>query len=271
MSNSNLTPRQIERWVPDNLTEIVGCEELKAELIAQLRLSGQGPNILISGEPGSGKTSAVKAFVKTLNCPNRSGDIPIPCGVCEDCKRLDVRKPEEGILTVLNAFAIGKVPLHYHPVNCGRVSESELKALLDRSDLAGQSLIHLDEVHRIVRRGMDQLLLKPLEELDCVFIASSVHTDELDPMFLRRFAVKVSTSAPTEKELAFFIAGRCRAWGIEYDNPGTIALLAQRSNENPARSLTVLSRAASTESRTLTVDLINKHKFLISDEPDQSA
>lgn len=93
MSNSNITPGQIERCVPDNLTEIAGCEELKAVLVAQLRLNGQGPNILISGESGTGKTSAVKAFVRTLNCPNRSGDIPVPCGVCEDCKRLDVLQP----------------------------------------------------------------------------------------------------------------------------------------------------------------------------------
>lgn len=111
---------------------------------------------------------------------------------------------------------------------------------------------------------MDQLLLKPLEELDCVFIASSVHTDELDPMFLRRFAAKVSTSAPTEKELAFFIAGRCRAWSIEYDSLSTVELLVDRSERNPARILTALARAASTEARTLTGNLVASHKFHVS-------
>lgn len=229
MFNSNITPRQIERWVPDNLTEIVGCEKLKTELIAQLRLNGQGPNILISGKSGTGKTSAVKAFVKTLICPYQSGDIPVPCGKCRDCQNLDVRHPEEGIFATLSDRGLQGSPVHFHPVNCGSVTEGELKRVLkDRPEFSGTSIIHLDEVHRIVRRGMDQLLLKPLEELDCVFIASSVHTDELDPMFLRRFAVKVSTSAPTEKELAFFIVERCRAWSIEYDSLNTVEFLRFR-------------------------------------------
>jgi len=91
---------------------------------------------------------------------------------------------------------------------------------------------------------MEHLLLKPLEELDALWIASSAHPEELDGMFLRRFSAKLATTLPTQVELADFLAVRREEWEIGLDSHETLALLARRSRLVAARAISVLATAA---------------------------
>jgi len=234
MSSQLPSPHEIDRWQPPSLQHIVGCDELKSVLYEFVRHSGQGPNLLISGESGTGKTASVHAFFRTLNCPQQTGEPPMPCGECPDCLNFDVRDPDEGLFAIVRPRVLryDREPLHYQPVNCGAVTEAELRQVLQKSrDYEGHLFIYLDEVHRIVRRKMDHLLLKPLEELNAVWIASSARTDELDPMFVRRFPIRISSSLPNERELTEFLADRCHEWGIVPHDPETLLLLARRSRQ----------------------------------------
>ena len=264
MNNKVPSPREIERRFPPTLKDVIGCRDLKKVLINHLHNEGRGTNVLVSGGTGTGKTATIKAYVRTLNCPHAAGQPPAPCGTCEDCKHFDVRVPQDGLFAILSKRVMceGKEPFNYCPVDCAAVSESQIKdILLNVMQSAGNYVIFLDEVHRIVGRKMDHLLLKPLEELDAVWIASSARNDGLDPMFLRRFAARVSTSPPTEEELATFLADRCREWQIVPDDPATVALLARRSKQVTAECISVLALAASRDGRLLDKSLVQYFPF----------
>jgi len=256
--------RDIERWVPKSLSEVIGCSELKLELAQYLRPNGRGPNILISGDPGTGKTAAVKAFVRTLSCSKRTTDPLLPCEECESCRTFDVRYPELGLFASLNPRVTvdGAEPLHFCPINCGGVTEAQLRELLnDLRYFRGLILIYLDEAHRLKPRNMNHLLLPPIEETEAIWVASSALAHELDPMLLRRFAIRTKTSLPDEEELLMFLAHRCNEWKIKVDDIITLQLLSQRSQGNVSECLSVLARAAANESRLLAKELVLRHPF----------
>jgi len=255
------TPRDIERWVPANLNEVVGCADLKAHFFDQIRLDARGVNTLVRGEPGTGKTASVKAFVRSLMCPNLDDTTFLPCGSCSTCLNFDVRFSDEGLFAIAQPrVSHGKDPLNFFPINCGVVTETELKKILSgRAEYTGRFLIYLDEVHRIVRRQMDHLLLKPLEEMDALWIASSAQPDELGGMFLRRFSAHLSTTLPALQELTEFLDARCKDWQIAVDDAATLTLLARRSGRITASAISVLALAAGTLRRCLDRDLVIRH------------
>lgn len=257
-------PRDIERWRPLGLHDILGNTQVVSTFQSYLDFDGFGGNMLLSGPSGTGKTAAVMAYVNTLNCPHRQDEPSGPCGTCNDCRQWDARFPDHGIFALLRTRVVEHKmrPLHYIPVNCATVTESQLKEVLDDSrDAGGEAMIFLDEVHRLTRRSMDHLLLKPLEDLDAVWIACTARTDDLDPMFKRRFATRVSTSLPLVGELAVFLANRCAEWQIRCDNPETVLLLAKKSRQIVSECIAVLARAAG-QGRVLTRELVEEYPFL---------
>jgi|LSQX01.3.fsa_nt_gb replication-associated recombination protein RarA len=258
------TPREIEMWVTPTLNHVIGCEGLRAHCHDLLRVAGFGPNTFVFGDPGTGKTACIKAYVRTLRCQKKEPDKWIPCGFCESCKEFDVRYSDEGLFATLRHRVLvdGADPLHYYPINCGKISESELRRIIDDvPQWTGLVLIWLDEVHRIVRRGMDHLLLKPLEELNAVWIASTAHPKELDRMFKRRFAAKVRTTLPTLTELVSFLKDRCDEWGIRPDSEETLQLAARRAKLVTADAIALLAVAAGRDGRLLDRELVARHQF----------
>lgn len=256
---SQPTARQIERWIPTTLKQIAGNKRLTAHLVARLNAEGQGPNLLIDGPSSTGKTAAILAFIRALQCGNRSGEVPVPCGVCMDCQNFDIHDNVEGLFadTSDRTQKFDKEPMQFYHVNCGEITEPDLRRLLLQiRSFCGTSMVYLDEVHRIIRGQRDHLLLKPMRELDAVWIASSVHIDQFDDMFLRRFACRISTELPSPQELADFIAVRCREWEIEVDERETIAHLVNLNQSSTHRCLQCLSVAALQSERRLTRELV---------------
>lgn len=253
MTAQPLRPHDIERWVPQSLQDIVGCDNLKAVLTDMIAANGFSPNLLVNGAAGTGKTSSIKATVRTLMCARRGGDTQLPCGECDSCRFFDARYPDQGLFEVLRASRQGVSPIHYFPVNCGEITESELRELVrDTRSQYGLVIIYLDEVHRIVRRQMDHLLLKPLEEHPAVWIASSASLKDLSVMFKRRFTVRVATTSPTFHELVGFLEARCRGWQLNVDSRDTLGLIAQLSRLIPSRAIGALAIGAGRPGRILT-------------------
>jgi DNA polymerase III delta prime subunit len=56
-----------EKYRPDTLTGYIGNESLKAK-IARMIASGDIPHLLLSGTPGTGKTTVAKMLVKNIEC-----------------------------------------------------------------------------------------------------------------------------------------------------------------------------------------------------------
>ena len=215
-------------------------------------------NTLVSGDSGTGKTAAVKAFVRSLMCPHRDVDTGTPCGKCQACMTFDVRYDSTGLFAYLQERAKGTgQPVHFNPINCGEVTETLRTILTERHDYEGRYVIYLDEVHRLMRRKMEHMLLVPLQEMDALWVASSAMSSELDSMFRRRFSAKLSTTLPDMPALIEFLRERCQHWRVSVDDdPGTFALLAQRSRRITSEAIGRIAVAAGRKDRCLTRELV---------------
>ena len=253
-----ITPREIERWIPLTLTDVVGNNELKQRFIDRLRHEGEGPNILIGGSPGTGKTVTTLAYFATENCPYRQGVTPIRCGACNDCNLFDILDTTNGVFARLRDRATIMEAVQFYHVNCGAITEEQLREIVqDIRGFQDHSIVYLDEVHRITRGHRDHLLLKPMRELNASWIASSAHVDQLDEMFMDRFAIHVSTELPEPQELAALLAERCVDWSIDVDAAETIIRLVEVSSCQTLRCIQALAQAAYRPERRLTRELVD--------------
>ena len=266
MSKSSPTPHEIERWVPHRLQDFLACEEVRNAFVDHLRADGDGTNILISGETGTGKTGLVEAYVRTRNCPYSAGPLLGPCGKCDDCKTFDFENQDDGIFARLRAKVLEQsaVATHFFHVNCYRLHEPGIRDLAREiaEEGADRSIVYLDEVHDLAEGKRDKLLLKPISELNAIWIATGITTDALSPMFVRRFATRCTTTRPTEESLALFLLDRCKEWKIALDCPETLVSLARRSRQIAAECISVLARAASQNGRVLDRQLVEGYPFI---------
>jgi len=228
-----------------------------------LRSGQQVPNTIIMGDSRSGKTATVKLYVQALACSKRDSEMLSPCGRCETCRGNVGRYDHRGVFVNLT---LGQSPakreLHYMPIDCTRIGSTELRDVLDDfRDYGGLRIIYLDEVFRLKTRAMDEMLLKPLEELNYVWLASSVSVKDLDRMFLNRFPVKLRTQLPTLEELSDWLVARCQQWEIEWDDAETLIRLVERANYSPGKTLHVLAAVSSKASRLLTRGVVESHIF----------
>ena len=133
---------------------------------------------------------------------------------------------------------------------------------MNMRDYAGIRVVYLDEVHRLHRPSshLEEKLLKPVEETNIMWIASSATPEQLEKMFLNRF-IKICTDLPQEGVVATWLTDRCRDWGIAWDAEETIGRLVERSSRVPGMALQVLARAYRKNPRLLTLKLVNAHCF----------
>jgi len=257
-----LSPREIETWIPQSLSQIVGCRDVKLHFENMLRLGRRGQNTMVTGPSRTCKSATVKAYIRAEMCPHRDPQSLKPCGKCSTCIDLDIRKREEGLYAILRSRVMrdNLEPLFWYPINCGMITEAGLREVLeDIPDQEGRTIIHLDETHRLVRRHMDHLLLVPLDQYDVQWIATTAHPNELDPMFRNRFTAKLATTLPTEAELVAFLADRCGDWEINFECQDTLRIVARRSGLRPGIALGILANAAGHPDRKLTRDLAINH------------
>jgi hypothetical protein len=153
---------------------------------------------------------------------------------------------------------------NYMPINCMLIKDaSELREQVRyMQDFNGIRIIYLDEISRLVNRGMDEVLLGPLEDLNYMWIASGSNLTGLDPAFLDRFPAKIKTKLPTIEILPTWLVRRCVASNIDFD-PEAIILLAERSNyacRKALKPLVVLNAKLSSQ-RILTVKFVEEFEF----------
>lgn len=231
-------------------------------LVEHLRAGGNGPNILITGETGSGKTSVVEAYARTLFCLHATEPLLGPCGQCDNCMTFDFEYGDYGLFA--RPIPLDGVITHFYHINCCNFSEPEILELtLDISHSGNdRSIVFLDEIQELTERKRDRLLLKPIQELNAIWIGAGITTDVLYPPFVRRFAMRCRTGLPSGSELALFLLDRCQEWEISYDNADTFGLLAERSGQITAECISVLARAAGREGRRLDRELVMRHPFI---------
>lgn len=270
----------IERWIPERWDQIVGNRALKEyfwDMIWCVRKEGHrsGFNLLATGPSRTGKTSAISFGIKCLGCLNFSFDTMNPCGTCKCCTlnhHLYGNEGWENIVDFVDENEV-KTPVryHFHPVDCTRLSESDLEAKLAKLRICNEDLriIYLDEAHRLSRRFMDEKLLKPLEDFPAIWIASSANIknrdaedQKLDKMFQNRFSFRIATQLPSLGELVLWLAMRCQEWGILVEFPATtLPRLAERCHQIPGMALQVLNKAHKRRRKILTRGMVEEHTF----------
>jgi hypothetical protein len=262
--NNPPTPREIQNWAPFCLGGFIGCDEPIAIFVEHLNANGDGTNVLLLGDTGTGKSRLVEAYIRTRNCPHSPGPLEGPCGVCDICTRFDFDNQDSGIFTHRDIDEGEEVITHFFHINCYRFNDAaiaELRKELD-SHKGDRCIVYLDEVHCLVEGRREMLLLDLLTHCEAIWIGTGIDTDGLNPMFVRRFPTRCKMTIPSVDVLALFLVDRCKEWSINIDAPGTISLLAERSQQITAECINVLARAAARDGRLLDRDLVEKHPFI---------
>ncbi|REJ67329.1 MAG: hypothetical protein DWQ31_11730 [Planctomycetota bacterium] len=261
--------REIERWSPTKWSEIAGNSGLIRVWLDFIRNSPC--NTLVTGPRRSGKTRTILHGIKSLLCKLRSDSLD-PCGLCRSCQAVDAILDEHtGLFRELAGNDFGFVP-----VDCQNISAEQLRALRDKAGWDDERCIYyLDEIAALGANGRDKVILKPLDEWPCVWIASAVtvnrrdgrgkkhQKDGLSPDVRSRFAQKVGTTLPTPSELTKWIKDRCREeeWNIHIEQEErTIPLLIKRARYRVGFVKQPIAVAAA-RGRLLTLDLVRDFNF----------
>jgi hypothetical protein len=160
------------------------------------------------------------------------------------------------------------------PVDCQTITPEELRKTLKDTDMESvETVIYLDEVAALGRRGIETSLLKPIDESPCSWIGSSVtankpakkgqaaRVDGLSTQMQARFGVKVGTALPTAKELTHWMERRCREWEITIEEPELVLpALVKRSGHRVGYVIQAIADAAA-RGRQLTPDQIRRFNF----------
>jgi hypothetical protein len=109
-------------------------------------------------------------------------------------------------------------------------------------DYEGTRIVFLDEVARLQHRGLDEQLLKPVEQKEFIWIAAAKDVSKLEGMFLNRF-VKLKTELPGLEAMCQWLIDRCQEFRLPYEELAILEL-AERSNRIPGIALQGLDYAS---------------------------
>ncbi len=256
-------------WQPHTWEEVVGCEDVVArykEVVYGVRIMGlkRGFNTLVTGKPRTGKTCLTRFAIRCLCCQELDLLTLNPCpGTCSACRENPDAYGLFGFQNHASIFdqAEGRTPIefHYIPVDCTadlspKVLEDTVLSITRQTRLGLKILVivYFDEVHDLAKKGLDAMMLKPLEDHAVIWLATSAYAGKdpipgrsktLNEMFLARFE-RFRTSLPSIQALASFLFDRCREYGITVEAPikGTLTRLAERSGQSHYRAMRLISR-----------------------------
>ncbi len=260
-----ITPREIQKWWPEHWSEIVGNVSVVRALLNFITYGGA--NMLITGPSRSGKTRSISLGIMAVMCPNRTAQLE-PCGQCTTCR--EIRNGRENVNGLFSLMADANA--NYFIVDCETVEhESLLKLSRDAAMEFGTTIVYLDEVAALGKRGLDSLLLKAIDETPATWVASSIAVRKADgspkrtpgltnPM-LNRFAVNVATTLPPDSLLIPWIRERCTAWDIALDdNEQTLPILIKRCRRRVGLLVKAMA-AAAMQGRLLDFKFASTYEF----------
>ncbi len=180
-----------------------------------------------------------------------------PCnGSCITCRQKPESHGLEGLFSAI-AFDEKRLQVNFSVVDCTKIHTPEQlrEHLIRVTDWQeGLRIFYFDEIHRLVNRGMDEMLLKEVEEKNFLWIFSTAKPENLEDMFMNRL-IKLRTQLPEEVEMEDWLADRCDEWGIRFE-PEAIIRLVEKSNRIVGTALHAIAMAALDHDQGLTLDLV---------------
>jgi DNA polymerase III gamma/tau subunit len=223
-------------------------------------------SFLLFGLSRSGKTALVKFLIRCVTCKKLDGETLTPCdGSCDTCKH----QPELfGLEGIESYFQVEdrQVPVHFALVDCTMIHTPEQlrEKLVALASYHGLRIYYFDEVHRLIKRGMDEMLLKAVEERNYLWLFSTAKPGGLEDMFQNRL-LKLKTQLPSHEALATWLADRCDEWGITWE-PEAIDRVVEKSNLIVGTALHALALASLDPDEGLTIDLVENDWVVKLDE-----
>lgn len=161
----------IER--PTTLSEVVGQENIKRQLLAAGGTESTLQSMLFIGPRGTGKTSTARIWARTVNCENPAED-GSPCGECPTCRAI----AEGSCIDVIELDAASNNGVD----DVHRVIEQAQYA-----PAARKKVFILDEVHMFSGAAWNALL-KTIEEppKDVVFILCTTEENKVPATIISR-------------------------------------------------------------------------------------
>lgn len=234
--NDYPSPREIQRWYPSKWNEIAGNGDF-VRTWKNFILNGLC-NSLFTGPSRFGKTRTITLGVRSVLCTERTETLD-PCGKCGSCiATMDGRSPHSGVFAAMTGSEYC-----FQPIDCENIRSDEVDELRGLVDLESErTIIYLDEVAALRRRGLEGKLLKWIDEMPAIWIASAISLkrqkgsrkgewkDQLSREMRSRFAIKVGASVPHPSDLYEWIEARSDAWNIRIDDPeATIPMMIERT------------------------------------------
>ena len=175
----------IMRWPPPRWDLFLGNKRIikhfKRLVLKIRRLIAQGGSIdvgrlcfLIFGPSRSGKTALVKFLVRCITCKKLDAFLNACDGTCEACRYQPELSGLEGLCTYLMVDG-NEIPVHFAIVDCTLIHTPEQlrDKLVTLASYQGLCIYYFDEVHRLIRRGMDEMLLKAVEDKNYLWLFST--------------------------------------------------------------------------------------------------
>jgi len=265
-----ITAREAEAYVPP-LEKFVGCRSVVAKLLEwRKRPIVNDGNVLIEGDPGTGKTGLLIAYLREqFSNPYFFWEQHQPDRLVDKAEG----KPLRSISEQREWQHTNGLQIYFTQINGATDSDADVRSKLQHVQhalFADHRVLLVDELGELYWRGLEESLRPVLTEPEITVYAtaqnfhskrrtdSAAETDQRLSALLRRFSHRETTESPTETEHLQFLIFLVKEWSLKVDSPDTLRLLVRKSKGIVGCSKRIMIRAIDEPGRKLTRALVEE-------------